>query len=102
VSNVTLSVIVPAVEIVFEDDTAAVITSVDADTVLGVVPGTVGLQILAATTADAALTLVGAVGPIQAGAYARAEVAAHAASSAAHSDRPTFEQSILFASFFGG
>ena len=163
-SNVTLSVVVPSIDIIFDDDTAAILTAVDADTVLGVTPGVVGLQILAASTADAALALTGGVGPVQAESFANSAVSAHSMSTdphrvyfrndaianiaglpdasrqavsahsmavnphpqyptvdqmmiadadsvgltmahissrAAHPDRPTFDQSILFASFFG-
>jgi len=134
VSNVTLSVVVPSIDIIFADDTAAVITAVDADTVLGVTPGATGLLILAAATADAVLTIAGAVGPAQVESITRNQfsahamavnphpsyllksdlanvaeypgagrhaVAAHATSSTAHPDRPTFDQAILQASFFG-
>ena len=130
-SNVTLSVVVPSIDIIFDDDTAAILTAVDADTVLGVTPGTIGLQILAATTGDAALSVIGAVGQIGADSISRQVVAAHSMAAnphpqyptldqmqladsdtsnlvmshvtgrAAHPDRPTFDQSILFSSFFG-
>ena len=133
-SNLTLSVVVPSVDIIFEDDTAAVITAVDADTVLGVTPGATGLLILAAATADEVLTIAGAVGPAQVESITRNQFsahamgvnphpsyvrvaditalaeypmvarnadAAHAMSRSSHPDRPTFDQAILQASFFG-
>ena len=83
-SNVTLSVVVPSIDIIFEDDTAAILTAVDADTVLGVTPGTIGLQILATTTGDAALSVIGAIGPIAADGISRQAVAAHAMGSDPH------------------
>ena len=133
-SNVTLSVVVPSIDIIFDDATAAILTAVDADTVLGVTPGVTGLLILAAATSDAVLTIAGAVGPVQVESITRNQFsahamavnphpsyllksditgvaeypgasrhtdAAHATSRAAHPDRPTFDQAILQASFFG-
>ena len=83
-SNVTLSVVVPSIDIIFDDDTAAILTAVDADTVLGVTPGSIGLQILAATTGDGVLSTIGGVSPIGAGSIAGAAVGAHALGTDPH------------------
>ena len=101
-SNVTLSVVVPSVEIIFDDDTAAILTAVDADTVLGVTPGAVGLLVLAATTGDGVLSVIGGVSATTSASMAQTSVTAHALSRSAHPDRPTLDQSILQSQFFGG
>ena len=101
-SNVTLSVVVPSIDIIFDDDTAAILTAVDADTVLGVTPGATGLLVLAATTGDAAFLAIGGASSTMALSLSQQAVAAHAMSTAAHPNRPTYDQAILHASFFGG
>ena len=133
--TVSISLVSPSVEVIFDDDVPQILSAVDADTVLGRVPGTTGLLVLEATTPDEAMAAIGAASQAQAsafavqavGAHAMAidphpayvrtdelpnlippsvshghDVAAHARSPAAHPDRPTFDQSILFSSFFGG
>jgi len=60
--TVTLKLIQPQVSIVFANSPASVVPGVDADTVLGVVPGATGLDILDSTNqaqAQAALGLTG-------------------------------------------
>ena len=101
-SNVTLSVVVPSVEIIFDDDTAAILTAVDADTVLGVTPGAAGLLVLAATTGDGALFAIGGVSVTTATSIVQQSVAAHERALNPHGGRfPTADQAILAAQFFG-
>ena len=96
-SNVTLSVVVPSIDIIFDDDTAAILTAVDADTVLGVTPGSVGLLILAATTGDGVLATIGATSTTTAASLAQQAVAAHASQRNPHREYATQAQVDLVA-----
>ena len=96
-SNVTLSVVVPSVDIIFDDDTAAILTSVDADTVLGVTPGAIGLQILAATTGDGVLNTIGGASVTMASSLARQAVEAHSSQRNPHREYATQDQINQFA-----
>lgn len=100
-SNVTLSVVVPSVDIIFDDDTAAILTAVDADTVLGVTPGTVGLVVLAATTQAQAQAAIGVPGPTAIDGIVSSRVAAHQTAIDPHRQYTNQTQAILGAAFFG-
>lgn len=131
-SSISLVILKPSIEIIVDDGAVSIQSSVNADTVLGVTPGSVGLLVLAATTGEGVLTTIGGATPTTAASLAHQAVAAHAmqrnphreyvtqeqfntvamandsavwahaASRSAHPDRPTFDQSILQSQFFGG
>ena len=100
-SSITLSLVVPSVEIVFADDSAAVQSSVDADTVLGVQPGTVGLVVLAATTQAQAQAAIGVSSSSAVAGFVTSQVAAHQTAIDPHRQYTNQAQAILGAAFFG-
>lgn len=76
--SVTISLIEPRIELVFEDDTTTITSAVDADTLLGVIPGSFGLDLLATETSAEARDAIGAVAQAEVAWYANEVVAAHA------------------------
>lgn len=99
--SITVTIIEPRIELTFADDDATLASQVDADTVMGTVPGATGLVLLATATvaaARAALNVIDANGVSQ---VAMARVGAHETSLNPHRQYIGQAQAVLSAAVFG-
>lgn len=101
-TQVTLTFLEPRVELVFDDEEVSLISSVDADTVMGVTPGTVGLLVLATNTQAEAQAAIGVSSSEATVSAISGQVGAHERKPHPHPFYAREDQVALTAAFFGG
>lgn len=99
--TVAITIVEPRVELVFEDDEASLASAIDADTVLGRVPGSVGLDVLESTTQAEAQAAIGVTSSSGVVSIISGRVGAHETAPNPHRQYIGQYQAVLSAAFFG-